>query len=1305
MTAADGSANKRSSSKSTRRNTRKDQSATESQPAPTSTSETGTEAGGSGNVTPFPVKSPMQLNGDERYETHWLGDVEYRQYPSGVYGVARDEDGKLARPYPILPGHLGIDRIIDVADIERDGTPGDVSDTLWNITYSPPAARERAGVVSDADTRQREPEWATKLAIGSRVPNKKHDQVLNAVKAMSWTAERDGKREEGYSATGLLRRSGERPVFLRQGLPALTPDGLDHHAITELQGGIGDETGISALTLDDPSSGDQLGDDLLTMLGVLDVLPEQPYVPMALLGQLMWAPWSSDDELGRFATVIAGTTGMRKTALMGLFIAAQSRLFSGGDGIEVPVTVPARHGASSAIGTDRYLYPLRGMVAVVDDLFAGQMNGREIAQGWGYLSQVANNATTGAGGAKGARVGNQVRASRYPRGCPAFTAEELPDEDQHASEVNRTAAFKLETEMNLDALTQMQAHARGLSRAHAAMIQRGLSDLDAPRRALAWASAEVREWNVAGHNRARAIYSKILAGLKLYADHLQDVVEINPAPLLAEWSDALAEGADQQAHRCGMSHGTQDARDHVRLFTKHFLDLVGRDFWMADKAKAVPDPKFGGDATFQPAEIPGGYSPGVQGWRQNGISWNPAAPGEPIGAVYVDEGKSRPAWRAVELRMRAGSFTAVYERIKEVSEWPMPSEATVKAKLVEAGYLKSTTTERLRLWASEGTTKVLRIDLGQILDIEPDDGGNDDGGGGGGPEGPTEPEPKPEPEPEPAALIERRTCAGCGEAMTAIRDGQTMHPLCEPAPVGAPQEAQEPCMPAETPVDVPEAQTENGDQADEEQPGERRGYGVIGVLDTEGLYVSTGEVIEVNLSSIGNRGDLFELAEWHGIGQLWVHPAASATWGVPTAADRPADLAKDAGMPHEFAATPGTGARSGALGADPSDGVGPWNVVWRAGDRRGTSRSIVLVAQEERMPWSAADDGPTLLQAITRLNTALDKDFYWSPAATIRQFIGQHTYSARPNLAIQRGQVPPAVTCSDDGPSAVYRQMIRGKWARALTDDEHAATFVHRIDLSAAELAALNVPLGNDDAPEHWTGPITLTFARRKPERSWAGYWRVADGHDPAADAVLPRFRCEPGPDGGLWLTTPDVVLLADLGKLPELAEAYVWPRSVRALDATGKALREARQNLLAQRDDAAGELAYKALKPMYTNLIGNLARTAGPSGEADGLWRPDWRDMIQAQTYANMYRQLVKAGAESGRYPVAMNADAVYFVSYEHEARKAIPATLKFGDGGGQWKHEGCIPLAAVREHAESNRWFREFDAELDRKGVTSNA
>ena len=1244
---------------------------------------------------------------------YYIGTSEFRQLPGRLVEVRKDPD-RADQEVLLLPGRLVVPRVVDIAEITRDLAPGPVEDTRFHVIYEPLDAAPRTAVLSDEDMRGRDPKWPTLLTVGSRVEGARLGRLADAIKAMSTEAVRD----EGYGATGLLLRPGLAPVFLRQGLPALTAAGFDPRAVAELDPALTAGAGVHALALDDPSTGEQFAADLRVVLRMVDLVPDQPYIPVGILAQLLWSPWSSIDDYGRFATVLAGASGSLKTALCGLIIAAQSRTFVGGKGIEPPVTVAARHGSSSRIGTDRVLYPLAGMTAIVDDLFAGKMDGRGHALAWEYLSSIANNATTGAGGAKGAKVGNGVRADRYPRGCPLFTVEDrLPEEQEHASEVNRTMAFQLEPgAVDAAVLSELQAGSRSLSRAHSGMVQRGLSDITAPRDALAWATGEVEQWTVSGHSRARGIYTRALASLRLFGGHLRDAGGFSDRQvtnMLTEWGGQLEHAANEQARRCGMTSGVQVARDPAALFVKHLVamfaegaiyaaDPTRRPGPFEDKEKDAPE--------LFAAPVVDGWGPGAFGWRQGGVGWSPPTAGDPIGAVYVASGKGRSPWRPTVLRIRPVTFRETYEllraRVRKLDGWSMPAEDVMRRLLVAAELMKSEDAPRVELWGDR-KERVFSLDLGRMLvggqaDEEgPAEGGEPD------PE-PTGPDADSAPAGSEAALMAPvasaphagagQACATCSTPGKVCGFATSLHRKAEPCTAcgdktwvrtncGAPRH--EACVGARaaTPTVTRPADTGRPERKPESTATTRRGdVGKVGVLDAAGVHTAGG-IVQVGALPSDLAG-LYRLAGEIGVSQLWVHPTAQQAMGLPM--EHPVDVSKSAGVPHPLAVLPD------GMHADPG-GLAPWVVLWEGETRSVNSRSVAFPALDDRAPFGDAADGAELLAAVAMLNGALGADYYRSPNTTAGQLVRRHTNTATGSEMIRNGQVPPAsVRLADGVVHGVFRQVVKAGLSRPLTDDEDGAVFVQKYDLNAAELSGFNTPLGVGD-PVHAGDPAGLVFGAA--EAKLAGYWRIEQAPT-GLDSRLPALRFEPGPDGGIWLATPDVKLLGEVlgDRLPALVESWTWPDSRRGLDATYKVLRGA----LNATEDRAGEpgarIARKTVKRIYTSLIGNLANTQGPRGAGDVLWRPDWRDMVISQSYANMYRQLRKIGAQSGRFPVAVDADSAYFTTDDNDPMAGAPGGMTFGSGGGKWKPEGTVPLAAIREHAGAKRFLWAFSDETAR-------
>ena len=143
--------------------------------------------------------------------------------------------------------------------------------------------------------------------------------------------------------------------------------------------------------------------------------------------------------------------------------------------------------------------------------------------------------------------------------------------------------------------------------------------------------------------------------------------------------------------------------------------------------------------------------------------------------------------------------------------------------------------------------------------------------------------------------------------------------------------------------------------------------------------------------------------------------------------------------------------------------------------------------------------------------------------------------------------------------------------------------------------------------------------------------------------------------------------------------EAYVWPTSHRALEPWYKRLRDARvalkSDMYTYPHAEARQLAYQAIKAIYTQSIGWLSSTAWDR-EGDDLWRPDWRDAIIGQARANLFRNILTF-VKSGHIPWMAGADCLYFVSDDPDPLTAKPEKMSIGDTLRDFKiKDAAIPL-----------------------------
>ncbi|MEV0589731.1 hypothetical protein [Nonomuraea sp. NPDC050310] len=1227
---------------------------------------------------------------------HSLGGRRFVQTPEALQ--AHTKEGQL---YDLLPGQLAVTRAAQLRDLTADRTPESVlTDTVFQVAYHAPGTDRLSTLVSVADLDAREPQWPDQLGIRPHTTKRNLETIGVAVRAVAATLRADVGWTYGYACTGPVRLEGGEWAWLRPGKAALTATGTDDRLTAEIPRGIGAVQGVAVLDMDDPSPAASAAEDLEALLRVLDLVPDQPEIPLALLAQLAWAPFSALPDLGRIAVAVAGDTGSRKTAISGAIIAAQSSTFSGGRGVEVPVTIKMRHNQSTVFAADQVLHPLSGLVGTVDDWFAGRMTAKEIAEAWKRLSAIGDNTATGSGGARGGyRNGQGVVARQvFPRCCVLATAERFPEEGKHSSETARYVALELAAPVNLAVLSEIQRDGRPLSRAHAAMIQASLGDLDRVYAALEWGKQVAESWPHGGHGRVTYGYARLLGGAYLLAERMRELLEVDPAPMLEHAADLMAKAASEQTRRSGIRKGRDIARDPVALWTKHLRQaLAGEPFWAADVRR--------GDAGhYLPPQIPG-YGAHALGWRQGSEVLIPAGKGDPVGAVvaYVPgESAGRPPWRPLTLRLRSGRWQEIYDvisaRVVAEDGWSLPASADLRARLVDAGYLKSATAQNEDLW--DGRPRCYVLDLGKLLEGEEED--CDPGQEAGGVPADSPPAPAA---PVPPAVVPE-VCPACGlKVDAAVRDlFGGLHPMCAPdEPMPAPAPAVEPAPapavePAPEPQSGPESAVEpapapspskapQGRTGPQKAPYVRRSYAHrAAVLDVTGLHLA-GAASPQECPLPASKSAALALADHHDIKQLWITPRAAHALGLPTVDDH-ADVPTDAGVPHAWA-------DDNAIQGDPV-GVAPWMVVWPRGATRDKgSRSIVLPHLETRAAWTYDGEGnprdlepATLLRAVELLADALGADYYWSPNATSALLARRHCRKLGESLSrtILAGAVPPAVG---------YSKMLASKWQRPLTPQERKDRAVIRLDRNAAYLSAMNIPLGMGD-PTYTDGPRALN-------RKLAGYWRIAQAPT-GLDALLPELRFKPARDGHLWLTTPDAALLEDLGVLPEITAAWVWEDSRKVLASLYDTIRVARLGLLKGKvaGDPAAAVAHALTADLYKSFTGYLARAEGPRAEdkrgPDLLWRPDWRDQILAEAGARMYRNLLAAD----RRPIASYVDAAYFTTSETDPIAARPGGLAYDHPtkptgrGGSWKNEGLVLLENLGHAPGTPKFHDRFTSEL---------
>jgi hypothetical protein len=235
-------------------------------------------------------------------------------------------------------------------------------------------------------------------------------------------------------------------------------------------------------------------------------------------------------------------------------------------------------------------------------------------------------------------------------------------------------------------------------------------------------------------------------------------------------------------------------------------------------------------------------------------------------------------------------------------------------------------------------------------------------------------------------------------------------------------------------------------------------------------------------------------------------------------------------------------------------------------------------------------------------------------------------------------------------------------WSRAREGSELDAGWIHGYDIHGAYLAAATM------ADLAWGDLSRVVLPRFDP--SVAGFW-LLEGHsthaprwpgDPHGIATPPLIhRARYREDNTVWLSTPMVRFLIEQGARPVIREGLVaapvprGPETRRLLRTWGESIRDARRGaaLLPAQPDRH---AHKAtLKRLPNETVGLLA----PTQRRGRVNRPDWSWTIRDINRVNLLRKIRDIWHETGRWPVRVRTDAVYYALSVEEPGTAATTQL----------------------------------------------
>lgn len=554
------------------------------------------------------------------------------------------------------------------------------------------------------------------------------------------------------------------------------------------------------------------------------------------------------------------------------------------------------------------------------------------------------------------------------------------------------------------------------------------------------------------------------------------------------------------------------------------------------------------------------------------------------------------------------------------------------------------------------------------------------------------------PPPAEYLLDEPQPCEGCTQPCVTVWHGHVLHPTCTLPEPAAPEPPPAPEPAAPKPPATP-AKNDSG----------RRWSGPALVADRDGLHLPDGTVqaLPADLSHLGQLGDLIPRYRigWGGTkttlpehGQLVIMRDLADDLGIPAELpdyDTDDDAATGQLPVMTRAREDGWNKPINSFTGEQDWRIRPWMRMWRAGAGGFGVRVHIPHLQTTDVDglYTEHDTPAAIARRAVQFAEWVGIPYRMSPSITGIDLL-KHLRTASGRAVVVQAEIDACEPAR--APNRSFDLLLRREPAAG----EDSAGWVHAWDVNSAYLAACSgLRVGTDTAPTHLTDGV-------QPDLTKPGYWRIElpdfSDLDPRCphpidgnDDILARREGKPDP-GWRWVTTPKLRLLTDLGIDVQIHEAYLWSESVRYFDGWNKRLRDALYAAAEARatgDPDAAQIR-TTIKNCYAHGIGRLdARTLHDGSRSlNALWRPDWRHAVMDETYRRIWRTVHQVGTGTGRWPLAIVRDSLWYAADTPEADAAVPEGLSLHPTQlGKYKHEGVATLDEAMPFLRGERAVRD--------------
>lgn len=150
-----------------------------------------------------------------------------------------------------------------------------------------------------------------------------------------------------------------------------------------------------------------------------------------------------------------------------------------------------------------------------------------------------------------------------------------------------------------------------------------------------------------------------------------------------------------------------------------------------------------------------------------------------------------------------------------------------------------------------------------------------------------------------------------------------------------------------------------------------------------------------------------------------------------------------------------------------------------------------------------------------------------------------------------------------------------------------------------------------------------------------------------------------------VWITSATMELAVELAErdqvmaVPEVHQAWVAVGG-QMLKPWAQKIRDAEHLARLSKDP----VLHTVVKGVYKAGLGLMRRT-----ESGRICRPDWQQTVVGLARSNLWRKMWREGRTSGRWPVEIHADAVWYAGADHTPD--WPDTFREGLGPGFFQHE----------------------------------